>query len=116
MNLHKFYQDNPSLLQTKLGNTSGQTVDVVNGALIASQSNAVWSYAAGVSGTVVVPVATRVVAFSAYSALGGTITINGGQPITLPIGVAISITPRVPLISPTIIFTGTSTYFVELVS
>lgn len=75
-----------------------------------------WSYAAGVVGTVVVPAATRVVGISAYSALGGSLTINGGNSIVLPVGVAVNIAPNGNLVSPTIVFTGTSTYFVEMVA
>lgn len=73
-----------------------------------------WSYYAGITGSV--SVTGRVVGISAYAALGGTITINGGATITLPIGVAISIAPNGNLVSPTIVFTGTSTYFVEVVN
>lgn len=75
-----------------------------------------WSYYSGINGTVVVGAGLRVVGISAYAALGGTITINGGATITLPIGVAIAISPNGNLVAPTIIFTGTSTYFVEVVA
>lgn len=75
-----------------------------------------WAYYSGINGTVIVTAGQRVVGISAYSALGGTITINGGATITLPIGVAVSISPNGNLVAPTIIFTGTSTYFVEVVS
>lgn len=74
-----------------------------------------WSYYAGINGTVTVGAGLRVVGISAYAALGGTITINGGQTITLPIGVAVSISPKGNVVAPTIVFTGTSTYFVEVV-
>lgn len=74
-----------------------------------------WSYYAGVTGTVVVTAGQRVVGISAYSALGGTVVINGGASVPLPIGVAIAIEPNGNLVAPTIVFTGTSTYFVEVV-
>lgn len=75
-----------------------------------------WSYASGITGTVAVPALTRVVGISAYSALGGSFTINGGATITLPVGVAVSISPNGNLVAPTIVFSGTSTYFVEMVA
>lgn len=74
-----------------------------------------WGYYSGINGTVTVATGRRVVGISAFAALGGTITINGGPVVTLPIGVAISISPNGNLTAPTIVFTGTSTYFVETV-
>lgn len=75
-----------------------------------------WAYYSGLVGTVVVGAGQRVVGISAYSSTGGSLTINGGSTVTLPAGVAVSIEPNGNLTAPTIIFTGTSTYFVEVVS
>lgn len=76
----------------------------------------VWSYYSGINGTVAVTTGQRVVGIAAYAALGGTLTINGGATITIPIGVSINIEPKGNLVAPTIIFSGTSTYFIEVVS
>lgn len=75
-----------------------------------------WAYYSGINGTVVVTAGQRVVGIAAYAALGGTITINGGATITIPIGVSINIEPKGNLTAPTIAFSGTSTYFIEVVS
>lgn len=75
-----------------------------------------WSYASGIDGTVTVTGTKRVIGISAYSQLGGSFTINGGDTITIPSGVAYNIQPSGNLIDPTIIFSETNTYFVELVS
>jgi hypothetical protein len=75
-----------------------------------------WFYYAGVVGTVVVAAGQRVVGISAFSVLGGSLAINGGADITLPPGVAINIEPKGNLIAPTIVFTETDTYIVEVVS
>lgn len=148
MNLWKFYKDNPTLLEAKVGDDLANIAAIVVGSSAKNALNVfldggtslplptgaateatlsviktdvdklfgTWAYYAGINGTVTVTAGQRVVGISAYSALGGTITINGGATITLPIGVAVSIEPNANLVAPTIIFTGTSTYFVEVVS
>jgi len=75
-----------------------------------------WAYAAGVSGTVVVPAGGRVVGIAATSTVGGTITINAGATITVPANTGFSASPQAQLVAPTIVFSGTSSYFVEYVS
>lgn len=148
MNLWQFYKDNPTLLETKIGDDLGYMAAIVAGTSTKNALNVyldggtipalplpagaateatlagiktdidknygTWSYYSGINGSV--GVTGRVVGISAYSALGGTLTINGGATVTLPIGVAISIEPKGNLVNPTIVFTGTSTYFVEVVS
>lgn len=148
MNLWQFYKDNPTLLETKVGDELANFAAIVVGTSAKNALNVfldggdipalplptgaateatlsgikmdidknygTWSYYAGITGSV--GVTGRVVGISAYSALGGSLTINGGATVTLPIGVAISIEPKGNLVSPTIVFTGTSTYFVETVS
>lgn len=75
-----------------------------------------WAYYSGINGTVVVSGGQRVVGISAYSVAGGSFTINGGSTITLPAGISLNIEPKGNLVAPTIIFTGTNTYFIEVVS
>lgn len=75
-----------------------------------------WGYISGTNGTVVVSGAKRIIGIGAYSLLGGSFTINGGNTITIPSGVAYNIEPRGNLIDPTIIFTGTDTFLIETVS
>lgn len=75
-----------------------------------------WAYYAGTSGTVNVTSGQRVLGISAHSTLGGTMTINGGQTITVPANVSLVITPVGNLTAPTVVFTGTDTYFIEVVS
>lgn len=112
----------PILVTGSFTPSGTQNVSIVSpNPLPVSESNldknyGTWTYYAGVNGTVTVTAGQRVIGISAYAALGGTITINGGATITLPIGVAISISPNGNVVAPTIIFTGTSTYFVEVVS
>lgn len=80
------------------------------------KSYGTWAYYSGINGTVTVTAGQRVVGISAYSANGGTFTINGGSSIVLPTGTAVSISPNGNLTAPVIVFTGTNTYFVEVVS
>lgn len=75
-----------------------------------------WGYVSGLDGTVVITGNKRVVGIGAYSLLGGSFTINGGDTITLPSGVAYNIQPNGNLVDPTIIFTGTNTFIIETVS
>ena len=82
-----------------------------------------WAYYAGTSGTVTVSAGQRVLQITAIAQqASATMTINGGQTITLPYGStdkvssAIEIKPVGNLVAPTIVFTGTVGYFVEVVS
>jgi hypothetical protein len=75
-----------------------------------------WGYSAGVNGTVVVGTGKRVNGITAYSAAGGTLTINGGDSVLIPAGSAIDISPRGNLVAPTIVFSaGVTSYFIETV-
>lgn len=75
----------------------------------------VWSYVAGTSGTVVVPDHKRVVGIATASTVGGSVVINGGDAIPVPAAGFLNIEPKGNLISPTIIFTATTSYMVEMV-
>lgn len=80
-----------------------------------ARSYGTWSYSSGINGTVVVTGGKRVIGISAYSVLGGSFTINGGDTILIPAGVAYNIEPNGNLTDPTFIFSDTNTYFIELV-
>lgn len=73
-----------------------------------------WGYDSGVSGSVTIGAGRRVLQITAAAgASGATMTINGGQTITLPALTSIAIEPCGNLTAPTIVFTNTSAYFVE---
>ncbi len=76
-----------------------------------------WDYRAGASGS---PrsFAGRVIGIAAHAptSAGGSVTINGGDAIPVPAGAGIELAPRGNVVSPTIVFTGTDSYMVELVS
>lgn len=74
-----------------------------------------WSYYAGTSGTVSVTAGQRVIGIGVHATTAGSLTINGGATIPVPAGVGISINPLANVVAPTIIFTGTDSYFVEVV-
>lgn len=76
-----------------------------------------WGYNAGTTGTLNVAANKRILAISATSPalVGSTMTINGGQTITIPAGTSITIAPKANLVAPTIVFTGTASYFVEFI-
>lgn len=75
-----------------------------------------WSYYAGVSGTVTVAGGQRVLGIGTHASSAGSFTINGGNSIPVPAGVAVNINPLANVVAPTIVFTGTDSYFVEVVS
>lgn len=75
-----------------------------------------WSYYAGASGTVVVSAGQRVIGIAAHATTAGTLTINGGQSVPIPAGSGIAIAPFGNLTAPTLVLTGTDSYFVETVS
>jgi hypothetical protein len=82
-----------------------------------TQQTGTWSYLAGANGTVVVSAGLNVLGITAHStASGSTLTINGGQSFPIPTGTAINIQPLGNLVAPTLVFTGTDAYFVELVT
>lgn len=75
-----------------------------------------WSYYGGTNDAGLV-VTGRVMAISAYAtASGATISINGGDAIPVPVHGGLTLSPRGNLVSPTIAFTGTAAYFVEVVA
>jgi len=94
------------------GNTSLSSID---GKL--PDLSGTWGYNAGTSGTVMVAANKRVLAITATAAplLAASMTINGGQTITIPAGTSITIQPRANLTAPTLVFTSTSAYFVEFI-
>ena len=76
-----------------------------------------WGYDSGVSGSVTIGAGKRVLQITAVAGgLGATLTINGGATVTIPALTSITIEPRGNLTAPSLVFTGTSGYFVEHVS
>lgn len=75
-----------------------------------------WAYYAGVSGTVVVAAGRRVIGIAAHATTAGSMTINGGDSIPIPAGTSIAFTPQGNLVAPTLVFTGTDSYAVEVLS
>lgn len=80
-----------------------------------------WSYVAGTSGTEIIPAGGRVIGIAAAAtSAGATVTINGGTPIPIPwlTGVvsAADLSPRANLVAPTIVFSGTASYMVEILT
>lgn len=75
-----------------------------------------WAYYAGASGTAAVSAGQRVIGIAAHSTAGGSMAINGGASVPIPANCGIAIAPFGNLIAPTLVFTGTDSYFVEVVS
>lgn len=72
-----------------------------------------WGYNAGASGTVVLTGSKRVIGIAAHATTAGSFTINGGDSIPVPANSSIEIQPIANLVDPTIVFTGTDSYFIE---
>lgn len=81
-------------------------------------SGSVWGYLTGTAGTTNVPATSKVLTITALAGYDGSpsIAVNGGAAIALPHGASLTIQPRGNLIAPSIVFTGTTTYFVEYVT
>lgn len=75
-----------------------------------------WSYYSGSSGTVTVSAGQRVIGIGCHATTAGSFTINGGSSIPVPANTGISIEPLGNVIAPTIVFTGTDSYLIEVVS
>jgi hypothetical protein len=89
---------------------------VVRGQVQIDGLSGAYGYVAGTSGTVSMPAFSRILGMGAYaSGSGGSVTINGGASITVPTGGVILSSPYGSCISPTYVFTGTTSYFVEYV-
>ena len=79
--------------------------------------NGTWGYYAGVSGTAQLAAGERVLGIAAHSSgSGATVSISGGANIPVPTGVGLCLNPEGTLQGARIIFTGTDSYFVEVVS
>jgi hypothetical protein len=94
------------------GNTSLSSLD----GKIPDESGS-WGYNSGTSGTLNVAANKRIlqITAAAQSLTGASMTVNGGQTITIPAGSSVTITPKANLVAPTIVFTSTASYFVEFV-
>lgn len=92
---------------TSLSNMDGKLPDLAG----------TWGYESGVSGSAIIGAGKRVLQITAVAgALGATMTINGGATVTIPALTSITIEPKGNLTAPSLVFTGTSGYFVEHVS
>lgn len=81
-----------------------------------------WAYAAGTSGTVTLPEGATVLQIAAHSTAGGTVVIFGGATITITATFDFVRHPVEPsmMVARTgsadeIVFTGTTSYYVEYV-
>ena len=76
-----------------------------------------WGYNAGTNGTLAVAANKRILAITATASplTAASMTINAGQSITIPAGTTITISPRANLTAPTLVFTATTSYFVEFI-
>jgi hypothetical protein len=76
-----------------------------------------WSYYAGTSGTINVTSGQRVLGITAHATnAGSTMTINGGQSFPIIANSAFNLTPNGNLTAPTIVFSGTDSYFIETIT
>jgi hypothetical protein len=77
-----------------------------------------FDYRAGIAGTVVIPSGVIVSGWTAHNTSGGaTMTINGGQTITIPANTQIFDSPPLgSLVGPTFVFTSTDDYYISLIS
>lgn len=95
-------------------NVDGTQIVTISGSV--AQEYGTWGYSAGISGSVSLVGAKRILAITAHCTTAGTVTINGGTPIPVAALSALSIEPKGNLVDPSIIFTTTDSYFVEYVT
>lgn len=111
-NLHVVVDTAPTTPVTGTFFQSTQPVSESN----TDKSFGTWSYYGGISGTITVAAGQRVLSISCHSSSGGSLTINSGMSIPVPANVGFAINPLGNLIAPTIVYTGTDSYFIETVS
>lgn len=95
---------------------STQTIAGVITETNVDKSFGTWAYYGGTSGTITVGAGQRVLSISCHSTIGGSLTINGGATIPVPANVGFAINPRGNLVAPTIVYSSTDSYFIEVVS
>ena len=99
--------------------TNFPATQIISGAVTESNVDrnfGTWAYYGGVSGTINVAAGQRVLSISCHSSAGGTLQINGGQIIPVPANVGFAINPLGNLVAPTVVYSGTDSYFIEVVS
>lgn len=74
-----------------------------------------WGYNAGTSGTVTLTGGKRLLSAAVHASSVASMTINGGDSIPIPANVAFDVTPKMSLTDPTLVFTGSDSFFVEWV-
>lgn len=72
-----------------------------------------WAYSAGDSGTVNVPADALLLSVMAHTTVGGTVSIDGGDDIPVPVNNGFFFVPGADVIAPEIVFTSTDSFFVE---
>lgn len=102
-------------VDVKVNPSGALAVDASGSTVIDAKQSGVWGYKSGVSGTPTIPANAKILQITAASVVGGSLTINGGDTVTLPPNGSISIEPKGNLVTPTVVFTNTSAYFVEYV-
>lgn len=76
-----------------------------------------WSYVSGVAGTPVLPAGCRVIGIAAIPATGGgTVTVDGGDTVVIPEGFPLDWQPLGQLVGPTLVFSGTQSFVVEVLT
>lgn len=81
-----------------------------------SNQTGVWGYSSGVSGTVILTGGKKIISIAAHATTVGSVTINGGSSIPIPIGTGVSFEPKGNVVDPTIVFTSTDSYVIEYVT
>jgi hypothetical protein len=85
-------------------------------AVIEQTSNGVFGYVTGDSGSVVLNSGEKIKSISAYSEIGGSVTIGDGDPIIIPANGSVDVPCDYNLVDPTVIFTATTTYLITFIS
>lgn len=91
-----------------------ETISVAN--FPADLETGTWSYYGGSVGTVAVSAGQRVIGIAAHATTAGSMSINGGASVPIPANSSLDWEPHGNLVAPSITFTGTDSYVVEVVS
>lgn len=101
-------------VENQVSNIAG--VDQYRQVVAIGDTSGTWGYYAGTSGTVNVAAGQRVLSIAAHGSVAASLAINGGQSIPIPALSQITIEPRGNLTAPTIVFSSTDSFLVEVVS
>ncbi len=101
---------------SRLRNQAGQQINPATEESVSGipDLTGTWGYQAGTTGTLAMTGSKRLLKITCYAAdAAASLSINGGDSITIPADSGLTIEPHAQLVDPSLTFSNTDSYFVE---